>query len=694
FDKGVKMSSIFDREPDVDLSVKVFGSELYFLSMSQNIPATPADLIKLFASEFSKGVDSLKNFQYNFENHALWLDAEIVYPTALGLPFKLTSTGSSAVKVDLQGSIDVKQIIDNPMNSKVNLQFSPTANIFISGQLGFGAYAYETALEVSGTIYTNTGANTTIEIQGGRNVVITSVPTVQDQYVIDLTHQISTVSQESGREVVKVPVKFKSVIDRETELCFDQVEFMTGFTFCTYVNYTPMNITENAHWPLHGNNKINIRLEMVDAITFRGEFDDKDPASPGVNFYYNTPKGGKERLTALKLLSSFKPDHFMGGFDLSVPVQANSPFKIDAAAGFVNQDNEKKLYFSGNYLGGSYKYDIGFKRNGKEIVPILKLNSDLTYLDGKIIEEKTANGVKYTLRQVKFGKDSFVTVVDGYIEVNGPKISANLKFQQGSNTVTVVGAVGYQQGQLESDLLLTSPQYAMANGKLVYAAKFTDKNVGNDLTIIWDKDLNTKTNKLEWNQFADWSDKELIKMKNGLKLGKFNAASRLNGEFGKKIINVDAGLEYNNQKAEFTLDNKYSQKAPHDYETSMYAVANQKSVLLEMKREIEGEASKLTNKLELSTGLKIELNGKVAHKFETTNADVSLQGIFVPGHKKDQTKASFVLKNTDKEHSTSSKVTVGKNEFSNWESKLTYGNQMVGTLKGSVSDTITVDGNF
>lgn len=275
FDKGVKLTSEFGREPDIDLSVKVFGSELYFLSMSQNIPATPGDLLKLFASEFSKGTEALKNFQYNFENHALWMDGEIVYPTALGLPFKLSSIGSSAVKIDLSGSIDVKQIMEDPLNSKVRLQFSPVANIFISGQLGFNAYAYETALEVAGTIYTNTGGNTSVEIQGGKQVVVSVIPTVKNQYVIDLTHQISTVSQESGREAVKVPAKFKHAQERETELCFDQVEFLTGFTFCTYIINTPLNVTENAHWPLHGNNKFNIRLEMVDAITFRGEFDDK-----------------------------------------------------------------------------------------------------------------------------------------------------------------------------------------------------------------------------------------------------------------------------------------------------------------------------------------------------------------------------------------------------------------------------------
>lgn len=384
----------------------------------------------------------------------------------------------------------------------------------------------------------------------------------------------------------------------------------------------------------------------------------------------------------------------MGGFDLSVANTAENTWKIDAAAGLVNEDNLKKLYLNGNYLGGPFKYELGFSRKGAEIQPILKFNTDMTYLEGKITESKTPNGVKYTLKQVRFSKDASVTTVDGSIETNGPKVLANLKFTQGSNTVDMVGSLGYQQGQLESDLQLTSPQYAMANGKLNYALKFTDKNLGNDLTIIWDKDLNSKTSKVEWNQFADWSDAELFKMKNALSVGKFNGAARLNGEFGKKVLNIDAGLDYSNQKAEFKLDNKYSQKAPHDYDTSVYVASNQKSIKVDMKRDIEGESSKLTNKLELSTGLKMELNGKIAHKIELTSADISMQAIFVPGPKKDQTKVTIVMKNTDKEHSASSKVTVGKSEFANWESKLTYGNNMVGSMKASVTDAITADGTF
>lgn len=213
FDKGVKLSSEYGREPDLDLSMKVFGSELYFLSLSQNVPATPTDFIKMVAQELNKGVDALKDFKYNFENHALWMDSEIVYPTALGLPFKLTGTGASAVKVDFAGSVDVKKILEDPFNSKMYMQFSPAANIYISGSMGFSAYAFDTALEVTGSFYTNTGANTTVEIVGGQSVVVSTVPTVKQQYIIDMTHEVSKVTQEIGKEAVKTAIKPKTVTE-------------------------------------------------------------------------------------------------------------------------------------------------------------------------------------------------------------------------------------------------------------------------------------------------------------------------------------------------------------------------------------------------------------------------------------------------------------------------------------------------
>lgn len=419
-----------------------------------------------------------------------------------------------------------------------------------------------------------------------------------------------------------------------------------------------------------------------------------EPGKPGINFYYDTPFDGKPRQTSLKLLSSFNPDHFMAGFDVKLPLEADNPISVNAGAGVVNQDKEKKIYVSGNYMGSTFEYALGFSRRGNEIVPILKFNSDFKYMEGKIFEEKTPNGVKYVLKQVKFGQSGSTLTADGSIEVNGPKIIADVKFTQDGKNYNVQGTLGYQQGQFDTDFKLSSPQVPTANGKLNYNLRFTDKNIGNDLIVVWDKDANSKKNRFELSQNSDWSNKEVFVTKNSFSLGKYNFGGKFDGEFGKKVMNLDSFVDYNNQKAELKIDNKYSQRQPHDYETSIFVAANQKSAKLDMKRDIEGDSSKITNKFELSSGIRAELNGKVGHKFDSKNADISIQGVFVPGPKKEQTKATIFFKNTDKGHQSNSKVTVGKKEVASIETDLTFGNKMDGKLKAAFNDVIKVDGTF
>ncbi|KAG5666411.1 hypothetical protein PVAND_014440 [Polypedilum vanderplanki] len=691
FDKSVKLSHEYNREPDVDVSMKVFGNELYFLSMSQNLPSTPSEFIKFMAQELQKGVDALKDFNYNFENHALWLDSEIVYPTALGLPFKLTATGASAVKVDLSGTIDIKKILENPLDSKVAVKFSPAANVFLSGTIGFTAYAYESGIEVAGTVYTNTGADTSIELEGGQKFTVKSVPTLHNQYVAEFRHQIATVTQESGREAVKVPVVFKGS-DQGSEACFDQVEFLTGAAYCFDTEATPASKPgENSLWPLYGSSTTRLRMEMADSITFRAELDLNE--TPTITFYHDTPKDGKKRQTVVKLLSSFKPTHYYAGFSLHAPITQDNTFEAEARIGLVNEANEKKLYAFGNYQKQKYEYELGFKKSGNDITPILKLNTDLTYISGKVVEKQTPKGVSYVLQTIRFGKDDYQTTVDGSVSIEGPKFATNLKIDVGGKKIDFDGQVGYDNGKLDTDITMKSAQISTANGKVKYALTYGDKNFGNNLLIIWDKDLNSKVNRVEWSQFADWKG-ENCKVKNELSVGKFNANGKLNGEFGKKVFLLDSGVNYQKSSGELKIENKYSQKQPHDYDTSIYAMANKKSIKIEMSRDIEGDSSKIKNKLELSTGLKIEINGKVSHKIESRDADISIQGTFLPAPKKDITKLTYILKNTQKDHDSSLKIVVGKNELASLESKLNYGQNVKGTMKGSITDVLNIDGTY
>ena len=60
----------------------------------------------------------------------------------------------------------------------------------------------------------------------------------------------------------------------ETSLCFDQLEFLTGASYCFEMASTPQGKPdEHALWPLYGSSNFAMRLEMVDSITFRTELD-------------------------------------------------------------------------------------------------------------------------------------------------------------------------------------------------------------------------------------------------------------------------------------------------------------------------------------------------------------------------------------------------------------------------------------
>lgn len=356
---------------------------------------------------------------------------------------------------------------------------------------------------------------------------------------------------------------------------------------------------------------------------------------------------------------------------MNVPWLGNR-FEVDAKLGFVNEESEKKIYANGNYQGQKHEYEVGFSKKGGDIVPILKLNTDFSYISGKVIEKKTAQGISYELQQIKFGKDNYETTLDGSLEVmEGSKLSTKMNIDVAGKIVKVDGSVGYQTGNFDTEFTMKSDHFTSANGNAKYNLQYGEKSFSNNVNIVWDKNLNDKLNRLEILQAVDWSG-ENCKIKNELSVGRWSSAAKVNGEFGKKVISLDSSLHFQKSSVELKVENKYSQKHLHDYETSIYVAANKKSIKLELSRDIEGDSSRIKNKVELSTGLKVELNGKVSHKLQYRDADISLQGIFVPGPKKDQTKSIFILKNTQKGHEASAKVINGKllNPFAKFIVKL------------------------
>lgn len=69
-------------------------------------------------------------------------------------------------------------------------------------------------------------------------------------------------------------LNFSLFFRNEMSLCFDQLEFLTGASYCIdMASTTKGKPDETALWPLYGSSDYAFRLEMADSITFRTELD-------------------------------------------------------------------------------------------------------------------------------------------------------------------------------------------------------------------------------------------------------------------------------------------------------------------------------------------------------------------------------------------------------------------------------------
>lgn len=125
FAKAVNMGNEVNNDIDLDVSFKLFGSEMYFLSLGDNLSMDPKEFLKDLKRRIDGALSKAKGFDYTYENHALFLDAELMYPTGVGMPLKLSILGTGVVRLETGGKFDFKDIEKNPKNTKFNLKIVP-----------------------------------------------------------------------------------------------------------------------------------------------------------------------------------------------------------------------------------------------------------------------------------------------------------------------------------------------------------------------------------------------------------------------------------------------------------------------------------------------------------------------------------------------------------------------------------------
>lgn len=251
---------------DLDLSIKLFGSELLFLSLNDDIKKfTPEALINKLFDNVDTTIDQVKNFEHVARTNTIFLDAELSYPTSTGFPLKMGVEGVSSLHLESKGSIDVRALVNNKDNI-FKLTLIPSVNVQINGRFTVDAYFLESGLKTSTNIHTATGSGLEISFFNSNKGLDAKISfPLKKHELISATHDVLLHNRELGVQETNVPLKFGDT--KPFEVCVDHLSNIIGLNFC--VDLIRPNVASNdpntaLPFPFDGKTRFAVTVENED----------------------------------------------------------------------------------------------------------------------------------------------------------------------------------------------------------------------------------------------------------------------------------------------------------------------------------------------------------------------------------------------------------------------------------------------
>lgn len=488
FAKGVNMRNDALEDFNLDVSVKFFGSELFFLSSGEHVPSTPEELLEKMLECFDKFLEGAKKYDRVFEHHALFLDSDLVYPTAAGLPLTLSYEGTGVARLEASVEVDVKDIVKDYKNTKFNVKLVPSGSYEVTGTLSVDAFTVTTGLQLTGTVHSSTGSAVNFALlDGGKSYEMTVDSLLKKQELFSFNSKLVFVTRERGNQLISLPLKMNQQV-KEFKECFDNLYHVIGVTLCASAGQK--QVPGKSLVPLDGEYHAELYLEVDPKYHFTGKYDDSDKQHQSLLLTFDTPGSDKKRATSLKLESYFKGDAYVKATLLS-PLR-----NVDLTVGLNNNDKEASLYALAHNGPEEYLAKIGFEKGGsparQEYVPIFTVRSPtgdaqvskLVQTTGKIVVEKADGGAtKYNLENVEWVSPyAPKTTVNGFVLQNGPSFDTDLAVVVGSSKNNVKGHLDFSPKHVNFDLEKKTDGDADKNFKVNMALAYTENSVS--LTII------------------------------------------------------------------------------------------------------------------------------------------------------------------------------------------------------------------
>ncbi|XP_046751140.1 apolipophorins [Diprion similis] len=636
-----------DDDLELDLSIKLFGAELAFLSYQGNDENRPESIVDIILNGLEDGVDRAKNFNYNLKNHLHFLDAELVYPTGLGLPLNLGIMGTSAVHLKTSGKIDIIEIMKNPKSTSIEISVAPSASVRIAGSLIIEGFGIESGLKVLTTLHTSTASDVSIKLLDGYGVNVNFGLPKQKQELISIETEVLVSSGPKGDNYV-FP-KFSK--GQEHSDCFEQLSAIVGLTVCGKITYPYDGLTtiqKKPLFPLSGLASFILYVENNDVKSyhFRAYYDTKNPKARSLEILLETPNSRTERKISLLVEAAVEPDKLLR-------LTFDSPFKKAVVEGIIkNTPQEQTLTVTVRHDSIEYFGRIGVISSGNRYRPVLEYKvpehveklagtkngvkntrrNEQHYTVGGVVDVSDYNnGKKYVFNQLSLVSEGhYIVNIDGTVAVSRQGGNADLQIAYGDERLSVKG------NSVISNAFTHKTQVSVASAKkpensfsVSFDTEGDAKHNKETFVFVHGSDLNSQTNRITYHgeEKFDYvnSRKFDISFDRKLTYPALGLVAKMEAGVTPKSFEYDLEFKYAKFNFESELSANIGKSKPGDFEAEFEAKLQGNSIKLKTNRAVLGEhKNKFESSLEVHPGGKYEIEAVIDHDSKSNDIDTKV----------------------------------------------------------------------
>ncbi|ALC48137.1 Rfabg, partial [Drosophila busckii] len=633
---------------NLDLSLKLFGSELVFLSLGDNIPATLDDIIIHFSTAFDKAKKELSSFEKQFNFNSLFIDSSIAYPTGAGIPLEFAAQGFAANKIDFAVNVDVNAILEqNWQKAKYRLKMVPSTDVNVNMQLSFNAHVLASGIRLVTTGHSATGSDISISLinEGDGFNVGVELPREKLEIIdVQVNTEFFVAEQDKPLKVVlpKAPRKQKNI--QPSEFCFNQLNIV-GINVCVVSSTAISNIGSGA---VNGNRKPNALLDGIHLsrplhfavhmtterkFNFKGTHSILQSGSQQWRLDYSTPGSKVSHDTSVAFELGTKPRTY-GRLSLD-----NPQYHLGVEAGINNDSNELVLYGQYEQDKDVKKSKIGFTKHGNEYKPLIEIqdkngvtNTINGYrADGKIVVQQTGE------KQSRYNFQNFQIVnqnnerimLNGWADVSPSSLITQLHISPGKQTYQVKTNFKLENGHHEIGLFVNderSPENIYGGSAQMNVNHQAYKLKLSGKAVTWSIDSSTE---FEFQKADNTNEMSSGKLSHNIKVEQKNKpfiAGKIITIFDVNKFQFDAEAVRDIKIASVNIKYQANQKSVRDYDLVATAKLNKHSIDLLLKCDTNGNMLVVDNSLTTSWGTVLTAKGNLGQRYTPQDVHIDLQG--------------------------------------------------------------------